>query len=61
LLKDGQRRRERPDWPEWRRAILQQVQDERNEYPRPDAYRRVRRTFFSQVAVYSRIRNARQR
>ena len=30
LLKDGQRRREGPDGPEWRRPILQQVQDERN-------------------------------
>ena len=29
LLKDGQRRRERPDGTEWRRVILQQVQDER--------------------------------
>ena len=29
LLKDGQRRLERPDGTEWRPAILQQVQDER--------------------------------
>ena len=28
------------------------VQDERNECPRPDAYRRVRRTVFWQVALH---------
>ena len=36
LLKDGQRWRERSDGPEWRRAILQQVQDERMGVPVQD-------------------------